>query len=329
VAEISDGADRGWVATNLGLIGGIAAYVAWGLVPLYFQAAKQIPPKEMLAHRVIWSLIVVSVLFSLTGGRSRLAGSIRDWKAIRLLFLSTPLIVLNWYVFIYGVTSGQTVQTSLGYFLLPLVNVMIGMVLFRERLSGMQWFALSLVASGVSLMIVGVGIFPWIALTLAVSFSMYGICRKLAPVDSDVGLFIETLLMLPFALVMLGIWESDGDLHFGHYSRAFDLLIAASGIVTTFPLLCFAYAIRRLKFITIGFLQYIAPTLAMATAVLISGEPFTMSHARSFALIWLGLIVFLADAVRKLRSTSARQERVAASRKAERFVGDETGSTLY
>lgn len=205
MAEITGG---GSGRANLGLISGIAAYVAWGLVPLYFQAARDIPPKEMLAHRVIWSLVVISVLFSLTGGWKRLSRAVRDWNAIRLLFLSTPLIVVNWYIFIYGVTTGQTVQTSLGYFLLPLVNVMMGMVLFRERLSRMQWSALVLVASGVSLMIVGVGIFPWIALTLAFSFSMYGICRKLAPVDSDVGLFIETLLMLPVALVMLGLWRN-------------------------------------------------------------------------------------------------------------------------
>ena len=292
---------------------GVAAYGAWGLVPLYFNSVD-CPAREIVAHRVLWSLVVLALLITGLGRWREMRAVFGNRNLLLLLFASGYLVAGNWYVYVYSATSGQITQASLGYFILPLVNAFAGVTYFRERLRRGQAVALAFAAGGVLYMAVSLGFFPWIGVTLAVSFSLYGVLRKLAPVDGVIGLAVETVLLAPTALVLLAVWESTVGLTFGHRGLATDALIACSGLVTTFPLICFAQAVRRLPLVTLGFLQYLSPTLQLAVAIFVYGEAFTAAHQVSFGLIWLGLLVFGWDAVR-----NGRARRVAA----DAVVGEE------
>lgn len=284
-------------SARIGLLYGLGAYILWGLVPIYFKNVGEVPPREMLAHRIAWSALLLIVMLALAGRLNQLVATVRSRHAITLLLLSTVFIASNWYVYIYSVMTGQILQGSLGYFILPIVNVAIGMIFFGERMRLPQWIALSFATAGVLVLIFWLGLFPWIALTLAFSFSIYGILRKQAPVDSIVGLTVETLLLTPIALVDLIAWGSSGTLTFGHLNREIDVLIALSGIVTSIPLICFGQAVQRLRLVTIGFLQYISPTLAFLIAVLYYEEAFPRQYQVGYGLIWLGLAVFVGDAL--------------------------------
>jgi chloramphenicol-sensitive protein RarD len=283
------------------LLYGLAAYVLWGLVPIYFKNVQEVPPREMLAHRIAWSALLLVIVLALAGRLKQLAATFRSRHAISLLLLSTLFIAINWYVFIYSVLTGQILQGSLGYFILPIVNVAIGMIFFGERMRPPQWVALGFATLGVCVLIFWLGLFPWIALTLGFSFSIYGILRKQAPVESTIGLTVETLLLTPIALGFLLMWDSSGTLVFGHMRRDIDVLIAMSGIVTTIPLVCFGLAVQRLRLVVIGFLQYISPSLAFLIAVLHYDEAFPPAYQVGYGLIWLGLAVFVGDAVWRAR----------------------------
>jgi chloramphenicol-sensitive protein RarD len=293
---------------------GVAAYGAWGVVPLYFKSVD-CPAHEIVAHRVLWSLVVLALLITALGRWREMRAVFANRNLLLLLFASGYLVAGNWYVYVYSATNGMITQASLGYFILPLVNALVGVTYFRERLRRAQAVALAFAAGGVVYMAVSLGLFPWIGITLAVSFSLYGVLRKLAPVDGVIGLAAETVMLAPTALVLLAIWESRDGINFGHRGLATDAMIACSGLVTTFPLICFAQAIQRLPLVTLGFLQYLSPTLQLAVAVFIYGEAFTADHVVSFGLIWAGLLVFGWDAVRNGRE----RRRVAA----EAVVGDE------
>lgn len=283
---------------------GIAAYGAWGLVPLYFNSVN-CPAHEIVAHRVLWSLGVLALLVTALGRWPEMRAVFANPKLLLLLFVSGYLVAGNWYVYVYSVTSGQISQASLGYFILPLVNAFAGVTYFRERLRVAQAVALAFAAGGVLYMAVALDMFPWIGFTLAISFSFYGILRKLAPVDGVIGLAVETTLLAPTAFVFLMVLNATTGLAFAHHGLATDALIACSGLVTTFPLICFAQAIRRLPLVTLGFLQYLSPTLQLVVAVAVYGEDFSRNHQVSFGLIWLGLLVFGWDAVRNGRARRA------------------------
>lgn len=284
-----------------GLLYGLAAYGWWGLVPVYFKAVAALPAVEVLAQRIVWSLGFLALLLTWGGRWKEVAGCWRDRRLLLMLLGSTVLIALNWFAFIHGVSTGQILQTSLGYFMLPLVSVVLGMVFYRERLRPFQLLAVTLGAVGVLTLTVTRGQWPWIALTLAVSFGFYGLLRKKAHVDGLVGLSVEVILLFPVATGYLAWLGATGELALGTYGAGMDVLLLLSGVVTAVPLLCFGQAARRLPLTTLGFLQYLSPTLALVLAVVFFGEPFAEREALSFGCIWVGLAVYSADVFTALR----------------------------
>lgn len=292
-----------------GIFYGLAAYGAWGIVPLYFKSVQQVPTSEMLAHRIVWSTLLLLLTLIVLGRGKELIACLRDPRSLKMLLLSTAFIATNWYVYIYSVLSNQIMQGSLGYFILPLVNVAIGTLFFRERMTALQWLAVSFAAVGVIVLTMGDGKFPWIALTLAFSFSIYGVLRKQAAVDGVIGLTVETLLLMPIAAGFLIYCAAENRLIFAHRDRALDALIILSGLVTSIPLICFAQAVQRLRIITIGFLQYISPTLAFLIAVLLYDEKFPPVYQLGYGMIWCGLAIFVADTFMRTRSRVEVNER--------------------
>ena len=280
---------------------GLAAYGAWGMVPLYFKSID-CPPHEIVAHRILWSFVVLGLIITMLGRWREFLAVCRNRRLMVLLLVSGHLVAANWYVYVYSATSGQITQASLGYFLLPLVNAFVGVGVFREKIRPAQVAALALAAGGVLFLAIRLGQFPWIGITLAVTFSIYGVMRKLIPVDGIIGLTVETMLLSPGAVVFLLVRNSMIGLAFGKNGLAADALIACSGLVTTFPLVCFTQAIRRVPLVTIGFLQYLSPTIQLLVATLVYGEVFSNEHRVSFGLIWAGLLVFAWDMVRHTRS---------------------------
>jgi chloramphenicol-sensitive protein RarD len=279
----------------------------WGIVPLYFKNVS-CRPQEIVAHRVLWSGLFLAIVLTVLRRWPDATAAIRSQRTVIMLFASAYLVAGNWFVYVWATDNGHITEASLGYFILPLVNVFAGIAFFGDRLRWPQAVALAIAAAGVVYMTVSLGEFPWISLTLAVSFAVYGIVRKVVPVDGVVGLSVETALLAPTAIVFLLVWERAGILKFGHVDRELDGLIALSGLVTTLPLICFAQAVRKVSLVTIGVIQYISPTLQLLVAVLMYGEPFEVTHRISFGLIWIGLAVYVADAIRvaaKLRAEPA------------------------
>ena len=246
-------------SVRAGLLYAVGAYGMWGLVPLYFKNVA-CPPQEIVAHRVLWSALFLAVTLTVLRRWPDTLAAVRSRRTVLMLLASAYLVAGNWFVYVYATDRGQITQASLGYFILPLVNVFAGIVLFGDRLRPPQVIALAIAAAGVVYLTVGMGELPWISLTLAFSFALYGIVRKVVPVDGVVGLSVETALLAPTALVFLLVWERAGVLKFGHVSRQLDGLIALSGIVTTLPLICFAQAVRKVSLVTIGVIQYLSPT---------------------------------------------------------------------
>jgi chloramphenicol-sensitive protein RarD len=280
-----------------GLLYALAAYGLWGIVPLYFKSLT-CSAKEIVAHRVLWSAIVLSIVLTAIRRWPEFWKALRTRNTLLMLFASAYLVAANWLVYVHATNIGQITQASLGYFILPLVNVIVGVGFFGDRLRKAQILALLIAASGVVYMTVSLGELPWIGLTLAVTFAIYGIVRKVVPVDGVVGLSVETVLLAPTAIILLLIWEQAGEVSFGHGKGNQDLLIAASGVVTTLPLICFAQAVRKVSLVTIGVVQYLSPSLQLVVAVLVYNEEFSLKHQISFGLIWGGLAIYVLDAIR-------------------------------
>jgi chloramphenicol-sensitive protein RarD len=284
-------------SVRAGLLYAVAAYGMWGIVPLYFKNVS-CPPQEIVAHRVLWSLLFLAIVLTALRRWPDALAAARSRRTVFMLFASAYLVAGNWFIYVWATDNGQITETSLGYFILPLVNVFAGIAFFGDRLRWPQAIALAIAAAGVVYMTVSLGDFPWVSLTLAVSFALYGIVRKVVPVDGVVGLSVETALLAPTATVFLLIWEQAGILKFGHVDRELDGLIALSGLVTTLPLICFVQAVRKVSLVTISVIQYMSPTLSLVVAVLVYGESFEVKHQISFGLIWIGLAIYVADAVR-------------------------------
>ncbi len=282
-----------------GAIYAIAAYGSWGLFPLYFKAVAGVSAVEVLAHRALWSFAVLSILVAFLGRWSELWRELRNRKLMFMLGLSTLLISANWLAFIYAVVRGQVLQASLGYFINPLVNVLLGMVFFRERLRPFQILSIILALVGVLVLAGFVGEVPWIALTLALTFGLYGLMRKIMPVDGMVSLTVETLAMAPIALAYLAYLGATKQ-GAGSSLRTLGLL-ALSGPVTTVPLLFFGAAARKLRLSTMGILQYLSPTLQFLLAVVAFREPFSTAQIVSFACIWTAIAIYTADSLRAVR----------------------------
>jgi chloramphenicol-sensitive protein RarD len=286
---------------RIGLLYGLGAYGLWGLMPLYFKAVTQVSPFEVLAHRIVWCAVFLAGLLVLLRRWPQLLACLHNRRYLMLLGLSSFLIAVNWYAYILGASTERIVQTSLGYFMTPLVSVGLGMLFFRENLRPGQWLALSIASCGLIYLISAVREPPWIALSIASSFGLYGLVRKVTPVDSLSGLLVETLLLCPIALPMLVWGQVKGTAAFGQSSWPLSGLLMLSGLITAIPLLCFGQAARRLPLSILAFLQYIAPSIQLLLAVNLYGEPFDPTRQVCFGLIWTALAVFSLDSLLALR----------------------------
>ena len=286
---------------------GVAAYGLWGVLPIYFKALRSIDAADIVAHRIVWSVPVLAALLTVTRTWKEVGEALRNRRAVAMLFVTAALIGVNWLLYVYAVNSGHILAGSLGYYLNPLANVLLGRIVLKERLVLLQWAAVALAAAGISALAIGALSQLWISLTLCVSFATYGLLRKIAPVDAVAGLAIETGILLPFAGGWLILSFLSGDQIFG--SSTIDvLLIALAGIVTATPLLLFTAAAKRLRYSTLGMLQFLAPTLQFLLAVVIYGEPFTWAHAIAFGAIWTALGLYVLAILRQVTASVALPE---------------------
>ncbi len=291
---------------RVGVLYGVAAYGLWGLFPVYFKAVKTVPTLEVLAHRIIWSFLLLALLVLIWRGRTGVRAAFASRRNLITLSVTTLLIANNWGVFIWAVASDYLLQASLGYFINPLVYVLLGFVFLRERLRRWQTFSVILAGVGCAYLTFVGGQFPWIALLLAFSFGFYGLLRKTAQVDALIGLTVETALLTPIALLFLIHQMAVGSAVFGSGSWRMSLLLVLAGVVTATPLLWFTEAARRLRLATIGFLQFLAPTGHFLLAVFAYGEPFRPEHIVTFACIWTALAVYSVESALYVRSAARR-----------------------
>lgn len=272
----------------------------WGFAPMYFKLLQHIPAMEILVHRIVWSILVMVILIvALKHGR-RVYDGLRNRKVMLTLVLSGVLLATNWVLFIWAVNNDHLLDASLGYYINPLVNVFLGRLFLGEKLRPLQQVAVVMAVLGVTILVVSFGKLPWIALVLASTFGLYGLLRKKVSVDSLPGLFLETLLMLPFALVFWLFFASPAS-DMTANSLNDNLLLIAAGIVTTLPLLCFTAAAKRIQYSTLGFFQYIGPSIMFLLAVFLYGEPLDNDRLITFGFVWSALVLFSFDSVRNYR----------------------------
>jgi chloramphenicol-sensitive protein RarD len=276
---------------NRGIAYASAAYLLWGVFPLYFKALQDVAPLEILGHRIVWSLAVCAALLLLLRRLHWLADLRRQPRVVLWFVASSMLVAINWFVYIWAVNAGRVVDASLGYFINPLVNVLIGAALLHERLRGAQWIAVGAAATGVSWLTWQAGAVPWIGLVLALSFGLYGLLRKTAALGAIEGLTLETLLLAPIATAWLVWLAHTGQSGFAQGGTTTRLLLAAAGPVTAAPLLLFAAGARRIPFSTLGLLQYLGPSLQLLIGVFLYNEPFA-ERAPGYVLIWIALAAF-------------------------------------
>src|SRR5512140_3726058 len=282
-----------------GLAYGFAAYVLWGIVPVYWKLLAEVSPVEILAHRVAWGAVSLVAIAWVAGAGPAVRAALADGRTMVMMGLSGTLLVINWGTFIGAVATNHLLDASLGYFIIPLVSVGLGTLVLRERMRRLQWIAIGLAVAGVALLIWRAGYVPWISAVVAVSFGGYGLVRKLARVESLAGSTLETALIAPIAVVYLVLLAARGGGGLGHASASTQLLLLSTGVVTAGPLLLFTSAARRLPLSTLGFLQYLAPTGQFVLAVLVYGESFTRDQLIAFGFIWLGLVAFSVDLARQ------------------------------
>jgi chloramphenicol-sensitive protein RarD len=280
---------------NKGIWNGLAAYAMWGFFPIYWKLLHEVPALQVIGHRISWSFILLIgvILFTKQWQEFRSAALVP--KVIGVYALAGVLLSINWLVYVWGVNSGFIVETSLGYFINPLISVLLGVLFLRERLRTMQWVAVGLAAAGVIYLTFTYGRPPWIALSLAFSFGIYGFVKKMAPLGSLYGLTLETALVFPLALIYLLFVQSAGTGAFLQQGPLTDILLIGTGAVTSIPLLMFATAARQIPLTMIGILQYVAPTLQFLIGVFLYHEPFDQSHLIGFSLVWLALIFFWVE----------------------------------
>lgn len=278
-----------------GAIAAAAGFLCWGIVPIYWKALAAVPALELIAHRIVWSLFFLVLVQAWRGRLRAVREGFASPRAIGLNLLSSALLAANWTVYVWGVNTGHVIECSLGYFLTPLGNVALGFVFLHERLRPMQWTAIALAVLGVLLLLVRLGHFPWIALTLAATWSFYGILKKKSALGPMNGLTVETILLFPLAAAALAWWHFDGTGALGRVGATDHVLILSAGVITAIPLLLFAQGAQRVRLSTLGLLQYIAPSVQFLLGVFLYGEPFDSARFQAFAMIWAGLVVYTAD----------------------------------
>lgn len=284
-------------SARAGIMYGLGAYFIWGCLPVFFKLLADVAPAELVAQRVIWSVLFLAVLVVLKRRVGEIRAAFANPRAILILMCTALLIGANWLIYVWAVVNHHVLESSLGYFLNPLVNVAMGVLILKEKLGRAQMVAVALAGIGVTVLAIGAGSGLWISLSLALSFAAYGLLRKIAPVDSLVGLSVETLLLCPLAIGYVAYLQWGGQLAFGQDAGT-SALLASAGVVTAVPLLLFAAAARLLPYAKLGLLQYLSPTLQFLLAVAVYGEPLTQAHLICFGFIWTGLVIFAASGLR-------------------------------
>jgi chloramphenicol-sensitive protein RarD len=275
-----------------GIIYGIVAYTLWGILPLYWKLLIAVPPLEILAHRIFWSFFFMVLLIAFTGRWKAVLAVFSSGRKFLLMFLCGFVISVNWFTYIYAVNTDHVIEASMGYFINPLVVVLLGVTVFREKLSRWQLAALILAATGVIIMTAEYGRVPWIALFLAGTFAFYGLAKKLARVDALTGLTLETMAVMPIAIIYIAYLETGQVGALGTLPLSSKVILAGAGIVTATPLLLFARGIEKTTFSMMGFLQYIAPSMTLFLGIFIFREPFSLIDLISFCFIWAALTIF-------------------------------------
>jgi chloramphenicol-sensitive protein RarD len=285
---------------NYGVLIGAMSYVLWGVLAIYWKLLKAVPAYEILAHRVLWSFIFVTAVVLAQGNWAKVKNVLKQKKLMTYIFFASICVSINWFLYIWAVTSGHILDSSLGYYINPLMSIFIGMLVLKEKLNKIQYVALITALVGVIAMVVLYGSIPWVSLGLAVSFALYGLFKKLASVEPIVSLTLETLIVAPVALVFLIIRQVQGYGAFGS-SSSVTFLLAFAGIVTAVPLLLFAEGTRKVKLSTMGFLQYLTPTISLFIGVFVYKESFVAADLFKFGLIWISLAIYSYSLLKKQR----------------------------
>lgn len=305
-------AEQSHANARVGLLFGIGAYSIWGFFPLYFPLLEPASALEILCERFVFSLLFMAIVLTVTRTWSRLRPVLRDRRAVLMLSGAAALISVNWGTYIWAVNSGNVVEASLGYFINPLVLVLMGVVLLGERLRPMQWTAVAIAALAVAVLTLGLGRLPWIGLVLAFSFAGYGLIKKLVAVDPQASLTIETAVASPFALAFLVHLQLTGALVLGHHSTSTSLLLVGTGVITAIPLLLFGGAANRIPLTTMGLLQYLTPIIQFVIGVWIDGETMPPARWAGFVIVWIALAVFSYDGLRQGSRNRTARRAVAA-----------------
>lgn len=280
---------------NKGILNGIAAYALWGFFPIYWKLLHPVPALQVIGHRIGWSFILLLAFILITRQWQQFRAAALTSKTVGIYSIAAVLLSVNWLIYVWGVNSGFIVETSLGYFINPLLSVLLGVLFLRERLRPAQWVPIAIATAGVIYLTATYGRLPWIALSLAFSFGFYGFVKKLAPLGSLYGLTLETAIVFPIALIYLLAVELNGTGFFFHESLLTNILLIGAGLVTTVPLLMFASAARQIPLSVIGLLQYIAPTIQFLIGIFVYKEPFDQAHLIGFGIVWIALVIFWVE----------------------------------
>jgi len=291
--------------TAAGLFAAAAAFFGWGVLPVYWKALKQVPAEELICHRIVWCMVFSALVLTLQKRWGAVRELATQGRSLLLLCCSAVLVFANWFIYVWAVNADHVVDASLGYYINPLVNVLLGWLAFRDGLNRAQSVAIALAGAGVCVSLVHFGKLPWIALSLAFSFGTYGLVRKVVRTEPLPGLFFETLLLTAPCAAFLVWREVQGVGALGRLAPGETLLLLGSGAITALPLLSFSFAVRRLRLVTVGVMQYIAPTCMFLLGVFAYGEPFGFAQGVTFACIWAGVAVYVSDGLRSYRRERA------------------------
>ena len=293
---------------NSGVLYAIGAYILWGLLPIYWKLLGHVPVFQVLSHRIVWSFLFLGLTIIVSGQWSKYIKAVQNPKVLFIYTLTAILVGLNWFIYVWAVHQGFIIETSLGYFINPLLSVLMGVIFLRERLRLGQWISIAIAGAGVLYLTFAFGSLPWISLSLAVTWASYALLKKLAPLGSLFGLTLETAALIVPALAYLSYGETQGSGVFLHYNVSSDLLLIATGLATSAPLLLFASAVSRIPLSLVGILQYIAPTIQFLIGLLLYQEPFETQRFIGFALIWLALIVFALEGLVAIRNRQTKTQ---------------------